>query len=76
MADLGVLGRYQQERDAFGGGRFVTNPDRSYPGVLATAEMIDTERLADEVYVYARGGRQLYSNAIAGDGRWVGPVGR
>jgi hypothetical protein len=37
MADLGVLDRYRQERAAFGGGRFVADPDRSYPGVLATA---------------------------------------
>jgi UDP-N-acetylglucosamine kinase len=74
MADLGVLDRYQQEREAFGGGRFVANPDRSYPGVLATAEMIDNDHLADEVYVYARGGRQLYSNVLAGPGRWAHPA--
>jgi hypothetical protein len=75
MADLGVLDRYQQEREAFGGGRFVANPDRSYPGVLATAEMIDSGHLADEVYVYARGGRQLYSNLLAAPGRWARPAG-
>jgi Zeta toxin len=75
MADLGVLDRYQQEREAFGGGRFVANPDRSYPGVLATAEMIDSDHLADEVYVYARGGQQLYSNLLAGPGRWARPAG-
>jgi hypothetical protein len=74
MADLGVLDRYQQEREAFGGGRFVDNPDRSYPGVLATAEMIDAEGLADEVYVYARGGRQLYGNVRTAAGRWARPA--
>jgi hypothetical protein len=74
MADLGVLDRYRQERAAFGGGRFVADPDRSYPGVLATAEMIDAGHLADEVYVYARGGRQLYSNVLVGPSRWAYPA--
>jgi hypothetical protein len=74
MADLGVLDRYQQERAAFGGGRFVADPDRSYSGVLATAEMIDVEGLADEVYVYARGGRQLHGNVLTGQGRWARPA--
>jgi len=72
VSRLSVLARYQAERDATGGGRYVDNPDRSHPGVLATAEMIDEHRLADTVTVYSRSGR-LYRNELGADGQWVRP---
>jgi UDP-N-acetylglucosamine kinase len=74
VSRLSVLARYQAERDATGGGRYVDNPDRSHPGVLATAAMIDQHRLADTVTVYSRSG-QLYRNELGPDGQWAGPPG-
>jgi hypothetical protein len=56
VSRLSVLARYQAERDATGGGRYVDNPDRSHPRVLATAAMIDQDRVADMVTVYSRSG--------------------
>jgi hypothetical protein len=70
VSRLSVLSRYQDERDAVGGGRFVDNPDQSHPGVLATAAMIDRERLADTVTVTSRT-RQLYRNELGPDGQWL-----
>jgi len=74
LSRLSVLARYQAERDATGGGRYVDNPDRSHPGVLATAAMIDEHRLADTVTVYSRSG-QLCRNELDSDGRWGRPPG-
>jgi UDP-N-acetylglucosamine kinase len=74
VSRLSVLARYQAERDATGGGRYVDNPDRSHPGVLSTAAMIDQDRLADTVTVFSRSG-QLYRNELGPDGRWVRPPG-
>jgi UDP-N-acetylglucosamine kinase len=74
VSRLSVLSRYQDERDATGGGRYVADPDRSHPGVLATAVMVDQDRLADSVTVYSRSG-QLYRNDLGPDGRWARPPG-
>lgn len=38
LSRLGVLERYHTDRRAQGGARFVENPDRSFPGVLASAK--------------------------------------
>lgn len=70
VSRLSVLSRYQDERDATGGGRYVADPDRSHPGVLATAAMVDQYRLVDSVTVYSRSG-QLYRNELGPDGQWV-----
>ena len=74
VSRLSVLARYQAERDATGGGRYVDNPDTSHPGVLDTAAMVDQHRLADTVTVYSRSG-QVYRNELGVDGRWAGPPG-
>ncbi|MCL6736456.1 zeta toxin family protein [Streptomyces neyagawaensis] len=75
LSRLGVLERYHTDRMAQGGARFVEDPDRSFPGVLASARVIDGERLADSVTVYRRDGTALYRNTLGADGDWTRPVG-
>lgn len=67
---LGILQRYQDQRTKAGQGRYVHNHDETYRGVLETADVVDAECLADEVRVYARGGRLLYDNVLDADGAW------
>jgi hypothetical protein len=73
---LSVVDRYQRERDTNGAGRWVKpeNHDRAYAGVLATADRVDAERLADTVLVVRRGGDVLYTNHRTADG-WERPPG-
>jgi hypothetical protein len=76
MADLAVLARLQQERETFGGGRYVDNADRGYRGVLETAAMVEREFLADETYVFGRGeSRPAYSNVLVAPDRYLRPAG-
>ncbi|MET7427354.1 zeta toxin family protein [Dactylosporangium sp. NPDC005555] len=76
MADLAVLDRLQQERETNGGGRYVDNADRGYPGVLETAAMVERECLADETYVFARSEPEpVYSNVLATPDRYLRPPG-
>lgn len=76
MADLAVLARLQQERETLGGGRYVDNADRGYPGVLQTAAMVEREFLADETYVFGRGeSRPAYSNVLVAPDRYLRPPG-
>ncbi|MGC9670948.1 zeta toxin family protein [Planosporangium sp. 12N6] len=67
---LGVLSRYQSQRDQLGIGRYVP-PDaqrRAYTGLLDTVDRIDREHLVDAVHVYNRNGQQLYTNQRAATG--------
>ncbi|MQA05947.1 MAG: hypothetical protein GEV07_25620 [Streptosporangiales bacterium] len=51
LSQLNALDRYAQMQAELGGGRFAANPENSDPGILATAEMIDRNRLAPtEIY--------------------------
>ncbi|UUU24732.1 zeta toxin family protein [Streptomyces sp. DSM 40750] len=75
LSRLGVLERYHTDRLAQGGARFVEDPDRSFPGVLASARVIDEERLADSVTVYRRDGTALHRNTLGPDGDWTRPTG-
>lgn len=72
---LGILQRYQAQREHRGHGRFVHNHDETYTGVLATAGALDEDRFADEVRVYRRGGVLLYANTLDNNGAWRGPAG-
>ena len=73
---LSVVDRYQREHDTNGAGRWVKpeHHDRSYAGVLATADRVDAERLADTVLVVRRGGDVVHSNQRTADG-WERPPG-
>ncbi len=73
FSQLGILSRYQDQREHRGHGRFVHNHDETYHGVLATAETIDAARLVDEVRVYRRGGVLLYENHLGVDEAWDQP---
>ncbi|TQE26959.1 hypothetical protein Sipo8835_28380 [Streptomyces ipomoeae] len=75
LSRLGVLERYHTDRLAQGGARFVEDPDRSFPGVIASAQVIDAERLADSVTVYRRDGTALHHNTLGPDGDWTRPTG-
>lgn len=71
MSQLGALQRYWEQRQHLGGGRFAADPGASDPGILATAEMIDREHLADIVEVHRRGDTAaVYRNVLTGRGRW------
>jgi len=73
---LGILQRYQDERDAVGYGRLLPTAihDATYTGVLDTADRVDELRLADAVSVYRRGGGQpLYANQLTDHGQWQQP---
>lgn len=72
---LGIVDRYQSQRDNHGTGRWVSPEahDRAYAGTLVTAQLVEAQALADAVYVLARGGQVLYRNQLV-DGQWQQPA--
>ena len=70
----GVLQRYESQQMDRGAGRMTTKEAHSaaYSGMLETITRIETEKLADHVKVYQRGGVLIYANE-ATEGRWSFP---
>lgn len=70
----GVLQRYESQQLDRGAGRMTTKEAHSaaYSGMLETLARIETEKLADHVKVYQRGGVLIYANE-ATEGRWSFP---
>ena len=65
ISQLGALQRYWEQRQQLGGGRYAADPGTSDAGILATAELIDREHLADIVEVYRRGDTMpFYRNTL------------
>jgi hypothetical protein len=76
LSRLGVLTRYQAQVEEAGWGFYVPThiQDSNYTNVLETAGMIETERNADAVTVFRRGGGDpLDSNHRLTNGRWAFP---
>jgi predicted ABC-type ATPase len=74
---LGALDRYVQQVNDFGRGRFIDPQihDACYQGVLRSSDAIDTEHLADRVFVVRRDAHVVYSNQLGPDGQWQRPAG-
>ncbi|WP_189333022.1 zeta toxin family protein [Actinoplanes ianthinogenes] len=72
---MGVLSRYQDMRDGKTPGRYVPPEvqQEAYTGLLSTIDLIDGDRLVDQVHVYQRDGTKRYSNELGADGDWVRP---
>jgi Zeta toxin len=73
MSNQGIVSRYHEQVVDRGHGRLTVqaNADRAYTGVLDLADVIDGERLADEVGVFRRGeATPRYSNALNAVGHW------
>ncbi|MFG1913028.1 zeta toxin family protein [Kribbella sp. NPDC048928] len=77
LSRLGALDRYLQQTQDLGAGRVIDAAihDACYRGVLRSADAIDTERLADHVFVSRRGGDIVYANHLGADGTWAQPAG-
>jgi predicted ABC-type ATPase len=75
---LGVLQRYQDQRDSVGAGRYVPPQVQrdAYTGLLDTVDRVERDRLADAVHVYSRGGHQLYTNRSSPNGSERPPAAR
>ncbi|MGC4773675.1 zeta toxin family protein [Micromonospora sp. DT44] len=72
LSELGVLARYQDQRDRDGYGRYVP-PDvrnRAYTGVLDAADHLEQHRLVGAVHVYDRDGQCLHTNRLV-NGQWT-----
>lgn len=71
LSTLGIHQRYEKMVADRGHGRFTVpaSHEAAYRAMPGTLEMIERERLADRVAVYARGGVQLYENTLQG-GQW------
>lgn len=76
LSRLGALDRYLQQVDAHGQGRLIDPAihDACYQGVLRSADAIDRELLADEVFVGRRDGHIVHVNGLD-DGDWRHPAG-
>ncbi|MFY1651812.1 zeta toxin family protein [Solwaraspora sp. WMMB762] len=72
---LGVLDRYWSEFTERGVGRYVeqASHDATYNGVIRAARALDATHLSDQVFVFRRGGEQLYSNHLTPEGQWARP---
>lgn len=73
MSNQGIISRYHQQVVDRGHGRLTVqaNADRAYTGLLDLADVIDRERLADEVGVFRRGeATPQYSNSLTSAGQW------
>jgi hypothetical protein len=76
VSQLGALQRYWDQRQHLGGGRYAADPGASDPGILATAELVDREHLADVVEVYRRGDTEpAYRNTLTAPRQWEHPAG-
>jgi UDP-N-acetylglucosamine kinase len=73
-SELSVVERYQSAREKRGFGRYVPEDirDSAYEGLPDTVAHVETGKLADAVYVYDRGGHQVYANHLV-DGEWERP---
>ena len=71
LSTLGIHQRYEQMVADRGHGRFTVpaSHEAAYRAMPATLEVIELDRLADRVAVYARGGVLLYENTLKG-GQW------
>ncbi|WP_323004838.1 zeta toxin family protein [Denitromonas sp.] len=71
LSTLGIHQRYEKMVADRGHGRFTVPAahEAAYRAMPSTLEMIERERQADRVAVYARGGVQLYENTLQ-DGQW------
>lgn len=78
LSSLGILHPYQRQLAERGHGR-LTEPARRAPadsGILALAEQVDQQHLADEVAVLRRGAAVAsYRNELDAAGRWRYPPG-
>lgn len=76
LSRLGALDRYLQQVQDAGSGRVVDAAihDACYRGVLRSADAIDTERLADFVFVSRRDGHIVHANHLEPDGDWAAPA--
>jgi len=78
MSQQGIINRYHEQSKDGGAGR-LTVPEKarlSYTGILVSADLIDSGRLADTVAVYRRGSSEpTYINKLGSDGEWVSPPG-
>jgi UDP-N-acetylglucosamine kinase len=70
---LGALTRYLEQVQDFGQGRQIDPQihDACYSGVVRSANSIDADRLADNVFVLTRSGHAVYSNHLGDDGQWT-----
>ncbi|MFD9248124.1 zeta toxin family protein, partial [Streptomyces sp. NPDC059556] len=77
MSRLGALDRYLQQVQAFGQGRMIDHAihDACYHGVVRATGQIDSDRLADAVFVVRRDATVVYSNRLDEQGEWVTPPG-
>jgi hypothetical protein len=74
VSQLGALQRYWDQRQHLGGGRYAADPGASDAGILATADLIDREHLADIVEVYRRGDTApTYRNRLTRSRQWESP---
>ncbi|MBV6700221.1 zeta toxin family protein [Kitasatospora aureofaciens] len=76
LSRLGALTRYLQQVEDFGVGRFIDPAihDACYDGVVRSSNAIDTERLAEHVFVVRRDATVVYSNSLGPDGAWQKPA--
>jgi hypothetical protein len=76
MSRQGILQRYHDQVQDRGHGRLTVpaKRDASYRGILNTADLIDTQRLAHTVTVSRRGeGAPRYENHLTSSGEWQQP---
>ena len=75
-SQLSVLDRYLSQAEASGAGRYVgwDNHDDCARGLLDTLAVLEAERLADLVTVFARDGSVRHRDELR-DGRWRHPPG-
>jgi hypothetical protein len=73
VSNQGIISRYHEQVLDRGHGRLTVqaNADRAYTGILDLADIIDDERLADEVGVFRRGeATPRYGNSLTSAGQW------
>jgi UDP-N-acetylglucosamine kinase len=70
---LGALDRYVRQVNSLGRGRLIDEQihDACYRGVLRSTDAIDTDRLADSVFVLRRDAHVVYRNHLDPEGQWV-----
>lgn len=76
MSHQGIVERYEEQKAQFGSGRMTTPKSHldAYDGMLLTVDRIESEKLADSIRLYRRGGVEIYANELE-VGEWRQPTG-
>lgn len=72
LSEQGILLRYEMQKADRGVGRMTTKEahDAGYNGILKSAAVIESEKLADKITILRRPAEPIYTNELGKDGEW------